>query len=217
MRFDGSAVEVGSGVPLESLLDAAGEKGLGGIEFLSGIPGTVGGALKMNAGAWGEEIGQRVEAIEIIDSGGRVRHLDRSEVSFHYRGTRGMEGCVTLCVRLRLDKTDPQSSYEERQRLKTLRRERLPLDLPSCGSVFKRFQGTEPPGRLIEQAGCKGLCRGAAEVSGKHANFIVNHGGATAEDVLWLIHEVRRRVVDRFGLELDLEVELVGEFATPVQ
>ena len=212
-RRDGTRVEVGSGVLLEWFLDEAETQGLGGMEFLTDIPGTVGGALRMNAGAWGGDIGQRVEWIEVLDPGGRIRRLDKSQVSFHYREACGFDHCVVLGARLALDRLDPENIARERGRLKALRRERLPLDLPSCGSVFRRSPGAAPPGQLIEEAGCKGLRAGGAEVSRKHANFIVNLGGAAAQDVWGLIQEVRRRVRDRSGVDLQPEVEPVGEFS----
>jgi len=214
---DGTRLDVGAGNSLEAFLDRAEREGLGGAEFLADIPGTVGGALRMNAGAWGGEIGQRVEEIEVLDPGGGTRRLDRSQLSFHYRETRGLGRSVILGVRLALDRMEPGSIRQERSRLKALRRERLPLELPSCGSVFKRTDGSAPPGRLIEEAGCKGLRAGDAEVSRKHANFILNLGAATAQDVRSLILEVRRRVFNRCGIALALEVELVGEFPEETQ
>ncbi len=211
--FDGSKVRIGAAMTLDKMLDRVGEESLGGIEFLSGIPGTLGGAVRGNAGAYGGEIGQRVTGVEVMDRNGEVQWLSEKEVSFHYRGVDGIEpGSVVLSAWLSLDKVAPENASEERNRVRALRRESQPLSQPSCGSVFKRTPGAAPPGELIEKAGCKGLRRGGAEVSRKHANFIVNHGKATAADVWSLIHEVRRRVWERFEVPLALEVQPIGEF-----
>lgn len=212
IRSEGKSVRAGASVSMEKLLDRTESENLGGIEFLTGIPGTLGGAIKMNAGAWGGELGDRVEEIEALDPEGKMKRLGREDVSFVYRGVKGLEGCVILGACLHLDNVDSRSIASERKRLQALRREKQPLNLPSCGSVFKRYTGAAPPGELIEKAGCKGLRKGRAEVSQKHANFIVNLGGATAENVRHLILEVRKRVLHRFGLKLALEVEMVGVF-----
>ena len=211
INIDNGQVRAGAAVPLERLLDRAGEAGFGGIEFFSGIPGTVGGAVRLKAGAFGGEIGDRIVTVDVLDPMGERDCRGEKEMTFHYRGVKGLEGCVVLSCCLSLDRVASREVAEERKRLRLLRKEKQPLNLPSCGSVFKRSPGALPPGALIEKAGCKGLRQGGAEVSRLHANFIVNTGAATARDVRCLIRDVRRRVIDQFGIELTPEVELVGE------
>ncbi len=212
MQVDGMQVRAGAAVPLGRLVHGAAEGGLGGVTFLAGIPGTVGGGVKMNAGAFGGELGACVEELEIMTREGEHAWLQRRDLSFRYRAVEGLGEGLVLSARLLLEPADPETLLQERRRLQALRRETQPVDQRSCGSVFKRIPDAPSPGELIEKAGCKGLRRGRAEVSRKHANFIVNLGGGTATDVWDLIREVRRRVQDRFGLLLPLEVEPVGIF-----
>ncbi len=212
IHFEGNNVYVGAAVSLKRLVASAEAAGLGGIEFLEGIPGTVGGALKMNAGAFGGEIGSRVVSVEVMPSGGEIHRIGRDHLSFDYREVKGLDDDVILSCCLALDQSSVDRISEARKRLRALRKAQQPMGRPSCGSVFKRSPGIDSPGELIEKAGCKGLSRGGAVVSTKHANFIENHGEASADDVWCLIKEIRQRVLDRFGVELRLEVKLVGCF-----
>jgi UDP-N-acetylmuramate dehydrogenase len=212
VHFDGRQVLAGAALPLGRLVRAAAEKGLGGVTFLAGIPGTVGGGVKMNAGAFGGELGARVEEVEVLTRAGEHAWLHRRDLSFSYRAVKGLGESMVLSARLLLEPADSETVLQERRRLQTLRREKQPMDQRSCGSVFKGIPDTPSPGELIEKAGCKGMRLGQAEVSRKHANFIVNLGGATGTDVWRLIREVQRRVQERFGLSLPLEVEPVGAF-----
>jgi UDP-N-acetylmuramate dehydrogenase len=182
-----------------------------GAEFMAGIPGTVGGALAMNAGCYGSETWDIVARAVTIDRGGELRERPRSEFEIAYRHCRapGEEWFVAAYFALQ-----PGDGEASRRRIKELLARRIatqPLQLPNAGSVFRN-----PPGdhaaRLIESGGLKGLQRGAARVSEKHANFIVNpHGAARAADIEWLIMEVRRRVLEQTGVELVPEVRIVGE------
>jgi UDP-N-acetylmuramate dehydrogenase len=212
MRVEGRLLRAGAAVSLGRLVRRAEEEGLGGIVFLSGIPGTVGGAVQMNAGAFGGELGNRVSEVEVMTRTGEHGWLQSRGLTFRYREVEGIGDSLVLSARLLLDRTDPDLLFGERNRLLKLRGEKHPAERRSCGSVFKRVPGNPPPGELIEKAGCKGLRQGGAEVSRTHANFIVNIGGATGDDVWGLLQEVRRRVVDRFGLILPLEVQPVGVF-----
>jgi len=212
VRFDGNQVYASAGLSLTKLVAAVETVGLGGIEFLDGIPGTVGGAIKMNAGAFGGEIGDRVMSVDVMTSGGAIQRREKDQLFFHYRDVKGLDDGVILSCCLLLDRSSSDLIADERKRLRARRKALQPMGLPSCGSVFKRLPGTASPGELIEKAGCKGLSVGGAVISEKHANFILNYGEATAQDVWSLIKETRQRVHECFGVELLLEVKLVGCF-----
>jgi len=216
VRGEGRRLRAGAAVPLGRLLSASAEQGLGGIAFLAGIPGTLGGAVRMNAGAFGAELGDRVEEVEIVRCGGEPVTLRGEDLRFGYRRAEGLGDGVIVAACLRLDEASGDAELRERDRVLAIRRERQPGEMRSCGSVFKRVPGALTPGELIEKAGCKGLARGGAQVSRRHANFIVNLGGATAADVWWLVGEVRKRVEGMFGVRLPLEMEPVGPFPQQV-
>jgi UDP-N-acetylmuramate dehydrogenase len=209
-HFGEGLVEVGAGVPCTMLARQCSRWALGPAEFFAGIPGSVGGALRMNAGAFGGETWTRVTEVDVTNRRGEVITRQRAEYEVGYRHARGPGPEEWfLAARLRLD----EHHAEAADRIKGLLAERAarqPLGLPSCGSVFKN-----PPGdhaaRLIEAAGLKGIRVGGAEVSAKHANFIINTGSATAADVEGLIRHVQATVRERHGISLDLEVQIVGD------
>ncbi|MCK5327268.1 MAG: UDP-N-acetylmuramate dehydrogenase, partial [Candidatus Latescibacteria bacterium] len=209
LRVDGEQVIAGSAVRIKRLTACCEEHGLGGLESLSGIPGTVGGALRMNAGAFGAEISDRLRWIEGIAPDGTRQRWAKSDVDFGYRRAKGLEDRMLIEAAFGLTKTDAALLTDRRKEIIRKRNARQPLEVPSAGSVFKRPEG-EYAGRLIEAAGCKGLRVGDAMVSPKHANFIVNLGKATASDVRMVIERVREQVDQRFGVALELEIELVG-------
>ena len=188
------------------------EQGLAGLEFGAGIPGTLGGWLAMNAGIGVREMKDVVLSIELMDRRGEIRpKIPRAQLDFHYRALAGLpEGCVILAAELAVEASDPASVQAEIDRLLAHRQQTQPLDIPSCGSVFRNPPG-DFAGRLIEAAGLKGAREGGAEISALHANFIVNRGGATACDVLSLIERARTAVARQTGIELETEVQLIGE------
>ena len=198
------------GVPCAKVARFAAKHDLVGGEFLAGIPGTMGGALAMNAGAFGGETWERVIAVETVDSGGRLRRRPAEEFQVGYRSVRGVEGERFVAAELGLLVGSGAESLEHIRGLLARRAETQPMGKASCGSVFRN-----PPGdhaaRLIEAAGLKGECVGKACVSEKHANFIINTGGARAADIETLIARVGRAVLERFGVELIPEVRVVGE------
>lgn len=199
-----------AGVPCAKVARAAARAGLTGAEFLAGIPGTMGGALAMNAGAFGGETWALVEAVETLDRQGRRRRRPKADYQAGYRRVRGPEGEWFLAAELRLS-PDLQAGAGERIRALLARRaETQPMGQPSCGSVFRN-----PPGdhaaRLIEASGLKGRRIGKAAVSDKHANFIINLGGASAADIEALIEHVRAVVARDHGVELVPEVRVVGD------
>jgi len=190
-----------------------------GAEFLAGIPGTVGGALAMNAGCYGGDTWEIVEEAQLIDRSGTLRWVHRSEFETGYRSCRLREGgrigedCWFAAARFRLAAGEREGSRQAMRKLLERRRKTQPLALPNAGSVFRNPPGAHAA-KLIEACGLKGLARGGARVSELHANFIVNpRGAASAADIEWLIAEVQRVVREVHGVELEPEVRLVGEAA----
>lgn len=204
-----SLVEAGAGVPCTLLARQCARWQLGPAAFLAGIPGTVGGALTMNAGAFGDETWRHVAEVEVIDRQGAMRWRQPADYQVSYREVRGPAGEWFLGARLRFDPAQPTSLDAVRELIEQ-RQVKQPLGLPSGGSVFRNPPG-DHAGRLIEAAGLKGLRVGGAEVSTKHANFIINTGTASAADIEALIGQVRRRVVEVHGIELVPEVHMLGE------
>ncbi|MBI1724057.1 MAG: UDP-N-acetylmuramate dehydrogenase [Candidatus Tectomicrobia bacterium] len=208
---DALLVEAGAGVKIPQLVRFAADRGLDGVECLAGVPGTVGGALAMNAGTAERFVGESVESIRWARlSGGMVETLPASRLTFIYREARFPEPGVVTAVRFRLRRGDAEALRVYLKENAALRRERQPWGVPCAGSIFRNPPG-ERAGRLIEAAGLKGRRVGGAEVSRVHANFLVNRGGATAADVLELIGEVQARVREAHGLDLELELKIVGE------
>ncbi|MDJ0917231.1 MAG: UDP-N-acetylmuramate dehydrogenase [Woeseiaceae bacterium] len=208
-RIDDLRVRAGSGLPCTQLARQCIRWGLGPSEFFAGIPGTVGGALAMNAGAHGGETWERVESVTTIDRRGQIRERTPEDYEIGYRTVRGPAGEWFLDAVLAFD-PDVTASKEVLDTMLNRRKETQPLGLPSCGSVFQN-----PPGdhaaRLIEAAGLKGFRIGGAEVSPKHANFIINADAASAEDIEALINHVQDTVEEQHGVRLKHEVRIVGE------
>jgi len=208
VRIDGTRLTAGAGASFPAVARRAAAAALSGIEFGAGIPGTIGGAIVMNAG-WHEfEIGNVVETVEVLEPGGPIRTDGRAACDFGYRRSRfrGRPG-VVLRTTLALTRDDPREVTARLERYAASRKASQPTELPSCGSVFLKPPG-DFAGRLIEAAGLKGLRVGDVQVSPKHANFFVNLGHATATDVLALVERVEREVEARFGVRLVREFEL---------
>ncbi len=202
-------LEAGSAVLLSRLSNALLGRGLTGLEFAGGIPGSVGGAVTMNAGAYGGEIAQVLESTAFLDESGEVRTLPASECGFGYRKSIFSDRkCLILKARFHLEQGGPAAIKARMEELAAKRREKQPLEYPSAGSMFKR-----PPGHfaaaLIDQCGLKGLAVGGAQVSEKHAGFVVNRGGATCADVLELVRQVKEEVLRQTGVELEMEVKVL--------
>lgn len=205
--LDERRVEAGAGVACAKVARQAARRQLGGGEFLGGIPGTIGGALAMNAGAFGHEIWSLVEAVETLSRGGRVQRRPAAEFRANYRQLEGLNEEWFVSGTLRFD-VDASTTATVRDLL-ARRNASQPLGLPSCGSVFKNPPG-DFAGRLIEAAGCKGRRRGGAYVSPKHANFIINDGSASADDIEGLMWEVQQLVAAHSGQRLETEVRILG-------
>lgn len=208
---EGNVLRARAGAPLDAVAALAVEKGLAGMEKMSGIPGSVGGAVFMNAGAFGRETFDNLILLEAMDFEGKEFSLGKSEIRHSYRKTEELENIVILSARFGLRRGDKKKLTETRKKILAERRETQPLEYPSAGSVFKR-----PPGgyasKIIDECGLKGLTAGGAQVSRKHAGFIINRGGATSSDIYNLISKVRREVKSRAGIELELEQKLLGNF-----
>ncbi len=206
----GNDLSAEAGVVLDRLCDRACEEGLGGLEHFAGIPGTVGGALYMNAGAFGHEVLEVVQQVRALTQEGQWVTLRPEQIQRGYRHTSLMDsGMVVTGATFLLQPAAPEALAARMQEVRAHRCTRIPPGLRCAGSVFKNPKPT-PAGRLLEEAGCKGLRMGGAVVSESHANVIVNEGGARAADVVALMREMRRRVRERFGVELEPEVILKG-------
>ena len=213
IRIDGTRLCAQAGALLSRVAAAAQAAGLAGLEFASGIPGTLGGAAAMNAGAYGSELKDVLVSATVLDGAGAERTLGRDELEMGYRTSRVLrEGWTVTAVELELSEGDPGEIRARAEEFAARRREKQPLSLPSAGSVFKRPEG-HFAGALIEQCGLKGTRVGGAQVSWLHAGFIVNVGGATARDVLDLIELIRIKVRLSAGVELEPEVRVVGREA----
>lgn len=208
----GCCITAKAGALLSKVAAEALEAGLTGMEFASGIPGTIGGAVFMNAGAYGGEMKDIIKEVKVLDDQGEVRVLSNEEMKLGYRTSIVKEkGYTVLSAVLELKKGEPSVIRETMEDLKNRRTSKQPLDMPSAGSTFKRPEGYFA-GKLIMDSGLRGFSVGGAQVSEKHCGFVVNKGGATAEDVTALIREVQRRVKEKFGVELETEVRFLGEF-----
>lgn len=209
---EGDVLSAQAGAALPAVAGFAQRNGLQGLAPLAGIPGTIGGGVIMNAGAYGGELSQvvtRVDAIALSD--GKPIAFEGNALGFSYRHSAMMNaGVIVTDVTLRLSPGDPDAIAAQTEELLAARREKQPLELPSAGSTFKRPQGAFAA-KLIQDAGLKGLRVGDAQVSEKHAGFIVNLGSATASDILALMDEVIRRVRDASGVTLEPEVRILGE------
>jgi len=205
-------VRAEAGIPLPVLVAACCRRGLAGLEFATGIPGSFAGGLWMNAGAHGYCLGDLVEEVVVLTSNRDKAVLKASQLNFSYRSSCFQRKPQLLILKgtLRLRAgADPESLLEQVRYFQKQRKHMQPA-FPSAGSIFRNPEGMKA-GKIIESVGGKGLASGAARVSDTHGNFIVNRGGATAKDVIRLIEELRERVITAYGIKLELEVEVVGE------
>ena len=209
LYHQGNILYAGAGVLVSDLVAYCEKHDLAGLDYMSGIPGTIGGALLMNAGAFIGEIGDRVNLIEAMTYDGKLLKIDKEEAGFGYRQADYLQDKIMLGCSLLMLPGSRAELEKSREGYLSQRADKQPLEYGSCGSVFKR-----PPnnyaGTLIEKAGCKGMQVGGAMVSPKHANFIINYQNAMASDIYQLIKEVQNIVYDKFKIWLELEVKLVG-------
>ena len=213
-RANGSGLHVGAGaaLPLKRLVTEAIARDLTGLEFAEGIPGTVGGGLLMNAGAFGGEMGNVVEYVDGVDAYGELQRFPRSALRFGYRRFDLPPGFIVTRLEFLLQPGDRAAIHATRDDAKRRRAAHQPLGYPNAGSIFKNPPG-DYAGRLMEAVGMKGQRHGGAMVSEQHANFIVNIGGATAADVHALMIEAARRIWEAKGIRLEPEIKLVGDWS----
>lgn len=206
---EGKAV-VGAGVRLPELVNQARDRGLSGLEFAVNIPGTVGGAVMMNAGAYGGEMADVVEGIEVIGRKGQKGFIPKSELNFSYRKAVLPKGAIVTRAHMRFRKGGPEEIRARMAEFRERRKASSAIPYPNAGSIFKNPEG-RIAGKLIEEAGLKGERSGGAMVSEAHANYIVNAGGAKAKDVLALMALVRDKVFSSLGIVLEPEIKVIGE------
>lgn len=212
IETEDNTITVKSGTLLSKVAAEALEESLTGMEFASGIPGTMGGAVMMNAGAYGGEMKDIIREVTVLTREGELLTLSKEEMNFGYRTSVVKEkGYVVISAVLQLRKGDREEIRKVMDELKERRVTKQPLDMPSAGSTFKRPEGYFA-GKLIMDAGLRGFSVGGAQISEKHCGFVVNKGDATAADVLGLIGEVQKRVQEKFGVALEPEVKFLGEF-----
>lgn len=207
VEIDGGRVRAGAAVPLTALISQTTRAGLAGLEVLTGIPGTVGGAVWGNSGGRQGAIGTTVRGVTVVDEAGEIAHRDREDLRFGYRSC-DLDDPILLSVDMELDREDPETVVKRMRRIWIIKKENQPYGHQSSGCVFKNPSPEQSAGALVERAGMKNQRVGGAEVSDRHANFIVAHPGATASDVLQLIDQVRQRVRQQSGHELELQLKI---------
>lgn len=201
---------VGAGVSLRRLLTFSIEKGLSGVEFLTGIPGSMGGALTMNSGTKERQMQDVTQSLTLITPQAEVVEKRRNHLQFDYRQLHLLNGSIIVSALIQMKRGNQKAILREIEKIKKWRKQTQPLNFPSAGSVFKNPPG-KSAGQLVEQVGLKGFQVGKAKISEKHANFIINLGGATADDILSLMKIMQKRVYQETGIELETEIKIVGE------
>lgn len=212
LQIEGTKVTAKAGAMLIRVAKESGKAGLTGLEFASGIPGTIGGAMVMNAGAYGGEMKDVVTAVTVLTKDGEIKTLTAEEMNFRYRGSVVEdEGYIVLEAVMELKEGNLEEIQARIDELSVQRRTKQPIEYPSAGSTFKRPEGYFA-GKLIMDAGLRGYQVGGAQVSEKHCGFVINAGGATATDVMQLMSDVSEKVQQQFGVALEPEVKRIGEF-----
>ncbi|MEG1984089.1 MAG: UDP-N-acetylmuramate dehydrogenase [Oscillospiraceae bacterium] len=209
LEFSDGKVRCGAGKQLSFLCSECARQGLSGLEFAFGIPGTVGGAVFMNAGAYGGEMKDVVHSVTVLDKSGDIFELSNDQMNFKYRSSIAQSGeYVILDAEFSLSHKDRETIQSNMNELMQRRRDKQPLDMPSCGSTFKR-----PPGafasKLIDECGLRGFSVGGAQVSEKHCGFVVNKGGASSDDILSLVEQIQTTVKQKTGFELECEIRIL--------
>lgn len=202
-------VECGGGAPGILVASQARDAGIAGLEFLRGIPGTVGGFVRMNGGAYGREVADILVDCDVVLPGGELVTLPVEDLDYSYRHSRLPDGAIVVAARFKGVPGDPEEIGAEMDRIAEQRENSQPLRTKTGGSTFKNPKGTSA-WKLVDEAGCRGLTMGGAQVSEKHTNFLINTGEATSSDIEGLGEEVRRRVAEKTGVTLDWEIKRVG-------
>lgn len=212
VQFFGNKIRVGAGFSLIKLVMLAAKKGLAGLEFASGIPGTIGGSVFMNAGAYKSDMGYVVQEVKVLTPDLKIITLENKELDFHYRSSILQKRKDYICLEavIKLEKGNKKALEKVIKERKKRRLESQPLDYPSAGSVFRNPDNDHFAGKLIDDLGLKGLKKGGAMVSTKHANFIINYKKASSEDIKYLIEYVHDKVLKEYGINLKIEQEFVN-------
>lgn len=211
IQLHGNCITAGAGALLSKIARTAADAGLSGLEFASGIPGSLGGAVVMNAGAYGGEMKQVLVSARVLDKNGEERILSNEDLDLSYRHSCIEEkGYIVVEATIRLNPKEKEQIFAEMEDIRKRRLEKQPLEFPSAGSTFKRPEGYFA-GKLIQDSGLSGASVGEAQVSEKHNGFVINKGNATAQDVLTLIENVKKEVYRQFQVELVPEVKIIGE------
>ena len=210
IRIDVDKLYVECGVILSKMVRESMKHNLKGLENLIGVPGTLGGALIMNAGAWGGEISENLENVEMLNDKNQIILLSKKDIEFSYRSSSFAKDSILLAATFNLKKSKKELIQDNFNLAKSGRKNTQPLNYRSAGSVFKNPSSEHSAGMLIDKAGLKGFSVGDAEISNKHANFFVNNGNAKASDMLALIKKAKNAVKEKFNIQLELEVKLLG-------
>ncbi len=210
LDIDGTTITVGAGYMLNKLAIKASKMGLTGLEFACGIPGTIGGAVYMNAGAYKSDMGYVTTKVKVLTPDYKIEYINNKDMQFHYRTSFLKENKDYICLGavITLKKGDSKAIMDVITERKKRRVETQPLEYPSAGSVFRNPEG-DFAGRLIEEIGYKGKCIGGAKISEKHANFIINNGNATGEEIKELINDVKMQVKNKYNIDLKVEQEFI--------
>jgi|TARA_B100001093_G_scaffold235748_1_gene225964 UDP-N-acetylmuramate dehydrogenase len=216
VEVDNEKMYAECGAMLGKIVRKAIKNDLIGLENLNGVPGTLGGALIMNAGAWGGEISENLVKVELIDNNGELKYLKKNEINFSYRHSSFNEKDILLSAEFLLEKADKEAINKNFVKAQSGRKSTQPLNKRSAGSLFKNPEGRSA-GKLIDETGLKGFSIGDAKISDKHANFFINEGNASSKDMLLLIKKAHQAVLDKYQISLELEVKLMGFDKSEVQ
>tara|TARA_Y100000034_G_scaffold75306_1_gene90492 strand:+ start:302 stop:1213 length:912 start_codon:yes stop_codon:yes gene_type:complete len=208
--FDPNTIIAGASILDKNVSSFALENSLSGFEFLSCIPGTIGGAVRMNSGCYGEEISKILVSLQVMDFKGNIKIIQSPDIKFHYRGSNLDENLIYISATLRGKKDDMLNIKNEINNFVSKKKITQPEKIKTCGSTFKNPKD-EKAWKLIKDSGCAGMRVGDAQISQKHCNFFVNNGNAKSKDLEKLIHQVKKKVSDKTGINLELELQIIGE------
>ena len=210
--INNNTIEVGAATLDRKIANFAKENGIGNLEFLSCIPGSIGGAVIMNSGCYGNDISKVLVSIEVIDTySGKEKEIKRKDINFFYRGTNLANHLIVTSVKLKGIKTDKVLIEKKQKKFIEEKKLSQPSQIKTCGSTFKNLSSERKAWKLIKDTGCEELNEGDASISKKHCNFFVNNGNASANDIEKLINKVKKRVAEKTGVNLELEIKIIGE------
>ena len=210
--INNNTIEVGAATLDRKIANFAKENGIGNLEFLSCIPGSIGGAVIMNSGCYGNDISKVLVSVEVIDTySGKEKEIKRKDINFFYRGTNLANHLIVTSVKLKGIKTDKVLIEKKQKKFIEEKKLSQPSQIKTCGSTFKNLTSEKKAWKLIKDTGCEELNEGDASISKKHCNFFVNNGNASATDIEKLINKVKKRVAEKTGVNLELEIKIIGE------